>query len=147
MEICQRIIWTGMNRIDVTHWVENCKLYNLGEYVIALFKLKFTFSECLKMLLIRMLMTERSWKPYWRSVIQFRLPKICFWNSKLLPYFSIKHSLILLHFWFLSYIFTTKYQKNKKSNRTYKSISHTVIPITWYACLISQEIQINKMFT
>ena len=77
--------WYGLDRIDVIHWVENCKLYNLGEYVIAYFKLKFTFSECLKMLLIRMLVTKRSWNLCSRSVTPFRLPKICSWNSKFLP--------------------------------------------------------------
>ena len=148
LEIRQCIIWTGMNRIDVTHWVENCKLYNLGGYVSAHFKLKFTFPECLKMLLIRMLMTKSSWNLCSWPVIQFRLPKICSWNSKFLPSYSIKYSLILLQFWFLKYIFTIEVPKNeKKSSRAYKSISHIVIPITWYACLICQEIQINKMFT
>lgn len=90
------------------------------------------------MLFIRMLVTERSWNPCSRSVIQFRLRKICSWNSKLLLFQSNTHWFFCV-FGFYSAFLLQKYQKNKKkSNRAYKSISHTVIPITWYACLIKR---------
>ena len=89
------------------------------------------------MLLIRMLMTERSWKPCGRSVIQFRLPKICSWNPNLLPYYSNTHWFFYIFGFYCTFLLQ-KYQKNKKSKRACKSISHTVIPVTWYACPISR---------
>ena len=146
LKIHQSTVWTGMNTIDAKDWLETSKLYNVGEGVTAHLHLKFNSSESLKTLLIRMLVNERSWNLIPRAVIQFRLPKMCSWNSELLPWYSNTHWCFCT-FGFYSTFLLQKYQKKKKSNRPCKSTGHTVIPVTRCACLKCQEIQINKIFT